>query len=525
MRLEHRVVLGVLIAVLLATSVSAEEKVYWNVVQKIMEEAFENSQAMDNASWLSDVYGPRNAKSPSYMAAANWAKNKLVQYGLPNARLEPYEFRTGYVYEYISVHMMAPQYMPIIAYPAPWSAGTGGKVRGNVVYINFEDVASEADLEQYRGKLKNSIIFTRPIQKLSPHFEPMATEFTDEQLDEMAKIPVGPRVPEERRGRRSRRSGRERLSRQQIIEFVFGEGALAIVGTDGKSDFGTVTVGISGYIHDTRPWEENAPPNPTELIMAAEHYNRIMRILEKDIPVELELDIKVSFTRDDPNDYNVVAEIPGTDLADEIVLFGGHLQANPAGTGATDNAAGVVVCMEVARIFKQLGLKPRRTVRIGLWGGHEMGLFGNRSHVRNNFADLEKKEYKPDYHNLSAYFNVDHGNGKIRAVSVAGNEVVRSIFTEWMKPLHSLGMSHLLTTKMPIGGNPGLHEAYSEVGLPGYYFYQDRIDMETQAHTNMDVYDRLIEENLMTNTVILATFVYHTAMRDEKLPRIAPLPW
>jgi len=312
----------VLIAVLLATSVSAEEKVYWNVVQKIMEEAFENSQAMDNASWLSDVYGPRNAKSPSYMAAANWAKNKLVQYGLPNARLEPYEFRTGYVYEYISVHMMAPQYMPIIAYPAPWSAGTGGKVRGNVVYINFEDVASEADLEQYRGKLKNSIIFTRPIQKLSPHFEPMATEFTDEQLDEMAKIPVGPRVPEERRGRRSRRSGRERLSRQQIIEFVFGEGALAIVGTDGKSDFGTVTVGISGYIHDTRPWEENAPPNPTELIMAAEHYNRIMRILEKDIPVELELDIKVSFTRDDPNDYNVVAEIPGTDLADEIVLFG-----------------------------------------------------------------------------------------------------------------------------------------------------------------------------------------------------------
>jgi len=163
--------------------------------------------------------------------------------------------------------------------------------------------------------------------------------------------------------------------------------------------------------------------------------------------------------------------------------------------------------MEVARIFKQLGLKPRRTVRIGLWGGHEMGLFGNRSHVRNNFADLEKKEYKPDYHNLSAYFNLDHGNGKIRAVSVVGNEVVRSIFTEWMKPLHSLGMSHLLTTKMPIGGNPGLHEAYSEVGLPGYYFYQDRIDMETQAHTNMDVYDRLIEENLMTNTVILAVLL------------------
>ena len=525
MKALHGFVLGMFIAVLLTASVSAEEEVYWDVVDRIMEEAFENSQVLENASWLADVFGPRNAKSPSYMAAANWAKNKLVEYGLPSARLEPYEFRTGYVYQYISVHMMAPQYMPIIAYPAPWSAGTDGKVRGNVTYINFEEITSETDLEQYRGKLRNSIVFTRPIQKLSPHFEPMAYTFTDEQLDEMAKIPIGPSVPERRRGRRSDRSGGERLSRKQILEFVFGEGALAIVRTDGQSDFGTVVVGISGYIHDTRPWEENAPPNPTELIMAAEHYNRIMRILEKDIPVELELEVDVGFTKDDPNDYNVVAEIPGTDLADEIVVLGGHLQANPAGTGATDNAAGVVACMEVVRIFKELGIKPRRTVRIGLWGGHEMGLFGNRAHVRKHFADLEKKEYKPDYHNLSAYFNVDHGNGKIRGVSIMGNEVLRSIFTEWIKPLHSLGMSHLFTSEMPVDGNRGQHEAYAEVGLPGFYFYQDRMDMNSQVHSNMDVYDRLVEENLMTNTVILATFVYHAAMRDEKLPRIAPLPW
>ena len=252
--------------------------------------------------------------------------------------------------------------------------------------------------------------------------------------------------------------------------------------------------------------------------MAAEHYNRIMRILEKNIPVEIELDVKVSYTTDDPNDYNVVAEIPGTDLADEIVLFGGHLQANPAGTGATDNAAGVVMSMEVARIFKALGLKPRRTVRIGLWGGHEMGCFGNRSHVSKNFADLKKKLYKKDYHNLSAYFNVDHGIGRIRAVSIMGNEELRGIFTEWIKPLHALGMAHLFSTGME-------HEAYSEVGLPGFYFFQDRIDMETNAHTNMDSVDRLIEENLMANAVILSTFVYHAAMRDEKLPRVAPLPW
>ena len=181
--------------------------------------------------------------------------------------------------------------------------------------------------------------------------------------------------------------------------------------------------------------------------------------------------------------------------------------------------------MDVARIFQKLGIKPRRTVRIGLWGGHEIGLLGNRAHVRRHYADLEKKEYKADYENLSAYFNLDHGNGRIRAVSIAGNETLRSIFAEWIKPLHSLGMRHLLTTNTPIGGNPGLHAAYAEVGLPGFYFYQDRMDMDSHVHGNMDVFDRIVEENLMANTVILATFVYHAAMRDERLPRVAPPPW
>jgi hypothetical protein len=175
--------------------------------------------------------------------------------------------------------------------------------------------------------------------------------------------------------------------------------------------------------------------------------------------------------------------------------------------------------MEVVRIFKKLGIKPRRTIRVGFWGGHDGGgLAGNRAHVRKHFADRKTKEYKKDYHNLVAYFDNDHGTGKIRAVSIMGNEEIRSIFTEWMKPLHNLGMSHLFTTGM-------YHEAYAEVGLPGFYFHQDRMDMNTNVHSSMDVYDRLVPENMMTNSVILATFVYHAAMRDEKLPRIAPLPW
>ena len=529
MKAKHFFIAGLLMIFASASSIQAQEPVYWDVVEKIMEEAFEHSEVMENVSWLADVFGPRNVKTPSYRAAAEWARDRLKEYGLPNARLEPYEFGSGWNIGYTSVHMTAPQYLPVIAYPAPWSSGTGGKIRAHAIYINFDEIISETDLEHYRGKLQNAILFMRPKVKLSPNFEPMATKFTEEQLDEMAKIPIAPKVSvlelEMRRQQRSGRSpGENRLTSRQIIDFVFAEGAAAIAHPDGRHDFGNVSAGR--YNRIARLWEEDAPPQPTELVLAAEHYNRIIRILEKDIPVEMEIEIRTNFFRGDPNDHNVVAEIPGTDLSDEIVVFGGHLQSVPVGTGATDNAAGVATAMEVMRIFKKLGIEPQRTVRVGFWGGHDgAGLAGNRSHVRRNFADPATKEYKKDYHNLSAYFDVDHGTGKIRAVSVMGNEEIRSIFTEWMKPLHGLGMTHLIPGGMPIGGNRGYHEAYAEVGLPGFYFYQDRLDMETNAHTTMDMVDRLVPENTMTNAVILATFVYHAAMRDERLPRVAPLPW
>jgi len=522
MKARPEFVVGILIAVLLTSTVSAEEKIHWDVVDKIMEEAFENSQVMENASWLADVFGPRNMNTPSYRAAAEWARKRLVEYGLSNARLEPYEFGAGYLNEYISVHMTAPQYMPIIAYPAPYSSSTDGKIRAHAVYINFEELVSESDLDQYRGKLQDTVIFIRPKQEITPHFEPMATRYTDEQLDEMAKIPVAPRVSvletELRRQERRRRSpSDDRLTKQQILDFVFAEGAAAIAHPDGQHDFGTVSVG--NYNRVEKPWRVDLPPQPTELVLAAEHYNRILRILEKDVPVEMEVEVRMTFFRDDLTDYNVVAEIPGTDLAHEIVVMGGHLQSVPVGTGATDNAVGVVTAMEAARILKAIGVKPRRTIRVGFWGGHDGGgLAGNRAHVSKHFADRKTKKYKKDYHNLVAYFDNDHGTGKIRAVSVMGNEEIRSIFTEWMKPLHNLGMSHLITSGM-------YHEAYAEVGLPGFYFHQDRMDMDTNVHSTMDVLDRLVPENTMSNSVVLATFVYHAAMRDEKLPRVAPLPW
>ena len=511
MKSQIRFVAGMSLVLIAASSLRAEEPVHWDVVQQIREEAFERSQIMETASWLTDVYGPRNSKSTGYRQAAEWAKGQLEKYGLSDARLEPFEFAVGWENLYTSVHMMTPQYMPLIAYPAPWSAGTDGKLRAETMAINIREIVTREDLEKYQGEVRDKIILTEPIRKLTPHLEPMTVRYTDAELDELAKPPMAPRE------RRSRRRRQERLSREDIFEFFFAEGAAAVAHTDGKNDFGTVDTAVGGYAMERKLWEADAPPPIREIIMAAEHYNRIMRVMEKDITVELEVEFKVAFPRDDPYDYNVVAEIPGSDLADEIVLMGGHLQSEPVGTGATDDAAGCAVSMEVVRIFQELGIKPRRTIRIGLWGGHEMGLFGNRSHVRENYADLAKQEYKKDYHNLSAYFNVDNGSARIRALSIQGSEVTRAIFSEWIKPLHNLGMRHLLTTG-------SAHEAYQEVGLPGYYFFQDRMDPR-RYHSNMDLYDRLVPEDMMANTVILATFVYHAAMRDEKLPRIAPLPW
>jgi len=503
---------GLFFLLMIVSSVSAQEKVYYDVVQELMEYEFENSDVMENADWLCNVFGGRNVKTPAYREAAEWCVKRLKEYGLTNAHLEPYEFGNGWDIEYVSVHMVAPKYMPIIGFPVMWSSGTTGKIRAPAIHINFDEITSEADLESYQGKLKDRIILISPIIEISPHFEALPVTWSKERLDEREKIPIASRVPRERRRRRSGEL------RQKIVDFVFGEGAVAIVHPDGRHYYGSAT--SDGYIRAStgKPWE-GKPPKPTELVLAVEHYNRMMRILEKDIPVEMEIEVRTNFFRGNPNDHNVIAEIKGTDLAHEIVIVGGHLQSESFGTGAMDNAAGVVTAMEAVRILKAIGVKPRRTIRMGLWGGHEIGVLGNRAHVRKHFADPVKKEYKKDYDNFVVYFDMDTGPGRIRGINCAGSEVLRAIFKEWIKPLHGIGMSHIFTT------GP-MHTAYTEVGLLGLTFDHDRREIDDwNAHTNMDVYERLFPDGMMQTAVVVATLAYHAAMRDEKLPRVWPLPW
>jgi Zn-dependent M28 family amino/carboxypeptidase len=264
------------------------------------------------------------------------------------------------------------------------------------------------------------------------------------------------------------------------------------------------------------------PPAPTQLVLAVEHYGRIWRTLEKKVPVTVELDVRNSFHDADRNSYNVLADLPGSDpkLASEIVMLGGHFDGWHAGTGATDNAAGSAVMMEAIRILKASGLKLRRTVRIGLWGAEEQGLLGSRAYVKEHFADRETMALKPEHAKVSAYFNVDNGTGAIRGIYQQGNEAVAPIFAAWMEPFRNLGM-----TTMTIRNTGGTdHLAFDAVGIPGFQFIQDEIEYDTRTHhSNMDTYERIQAADMMKNAVIVASYVYHAANRDQMIPR-KPLP-
>jgi len=499
-----------IIPLLLVSSASAQESVHWDVVQKIMEEGFNNSHIMADVSYLTDVYGPRLAKSPSYIASAKWVKKKFEEYGLENVRLEPYEFGVGWRNDLTSVHMTKPQYMPIIAYPQSWSSATNGKVRGPVVHIDFENITSENDLAEYEGKLNNAIIFSTPKRMLTPSFEPEAVLLSKEQLDEMARIKISPAAS----NRSGRYRGTDKLPRRRIIDFVFSEGAAAVVRPCRVYDDGTVMVTkVAG-----KPWAKDAPKPPTELVMAVEHYNRIMRILEKGIPVEMEVEIRVSLFDEDLTDYNVIAEIPGSDLAHEIVMLGAHLDAHAGATGAEDNATGAAQVLEAARILKAIGAKPRRTIQFALWGGEETGHLGSKAYVAKHFIDPESKEFTSEHKNFSCYFNLDYGCGKIRGVYLMNNLLAHPILNEWMKPFHNLDMTHLvLVPGQDIGSD---HEQFRAVGLPIFPFLQDPVENDSRTfHSNMDFYDKIVPEYLIQGTVVCAGFVYHAAMSDVKIPR------
>jgi hypothetical protein len=282
----------------------------------------------------------------------------------------------------------------------------------------------------------------------------------------------------------------------------------------GRGDHGSVLVGGGG----SRNLKD--PVTPPTVAVVTEHYGRIARMLKKNVPVTLEMDIKNTFYDQDLTMFNIIAEIPGTDKADEIVMLGGHFDSWHGGTGAVDNAAGTAAMMEAMRILKTTGLRLRRTVRIGLWGGEEQGLIGSRQYVRQQFGDPATMKLLPGHAKLSGYFNIDNGTGALRGVYLQGNEAIAPVFSAWMEPFRNLGMTTLSIRNT--GGTD--HLAFDAVGLPGFQFIQDPVEYSTLSHhSNLDVYERIQPADMMKNAVIVASFVYHTANREQLLPR-KPLP-
>jgi carboxypeptidase Q len=512
-------------AALVAMPAAAQEKVDLAAIDKIKAEGLERSQVMETASWLTDVYGARLTGSPNIKAAGEWAAKKLTEWGMVNAKLEPWGyFGRGWTNERLSLHVISPTPWPVIAYAAAWTPGTNGTVTGDVMRVQLDSVSQ---LAKYRGKMRNAFVMLQSPRKLAPKFAGDAERYRQAELDSMAALGPQPGRAGGAGGGRGGRGGAAAdpavLTAQQRAEFLATEGVAAILQPGG----GDSTRGTMGTVFTTAAGSRD-PKNPTRtltLLLAPEHYNRIARILEKGQPVRMEANVKNTFYDQDLDAFNIVAEIPGTDpaLKDELVMLGAHFDSWHAGTGATDNAAGSAVMMEALRILKATGVPLRRTVRIGLWTGEENGLLGSRAYVRNTFGNpadtTGTAPVKPAYDKFSGYFNVDNGTGKIRGVYLQGNAAVGPIFTEWMKPFNSMGAGTV--TIRNTGGTD--HGSFDAVGLPGWQFIQDAVEYDSRTHhSNMDVFDRLVADDMKHNATIVAAFVYLAANRDAKLPRKAP---
>jgi carboxypeptidase Q len=494
---------------------AAGESLDYDAIYRIKDEAVNRSQVMETLSYLTDVHGPRLTNSPNMRAAAAWAKTRLESHGLEKVALEVWgPFGRGWVNERMVAAMTAPQPFPLLAFPKAWTPGTDGPVKGDVVRV---EIAKVEDFEKWKGKLKDKILLVSPSRAVPPYFESPTRRWEEKGLTDLTR-------PQLRRGGGFPGGGGGNLLsadfRRQRMAFFLKEGARAIVemSSGARGDNGAVIVQAPPEgEHMRQPTDAKVLP---QVVVAAEHYSRLLRILDKKIPVSLELDVRNRFTDADLNSVNVIAELPGSDKADEVVMIGAHFDSWHSGTGTTDNGVSSAVMMEAMRILKAAGLKPRRTIRMALWTGEEQGLLGARAYVKAHFADRYDIKPTPEHGKLAAYFNMDNGGGAFRGVYLQGNEGVASIFDAWMKPFNNLGMTTL--SIRPTGSTD--HVAFDEVGLPGFQFIQDPIEYGSRTHhTNLDVYERAVPDDLVQNAITIATFAYHAANREQALPR-KPLP-
>jgi hypothetical protein len=503
----------------------ATESIDLQVVTRIRQEGTQHSKVMQTLSELTDRIGPRLAGSQNLKNANLYVQQQLTDWGLANSHLEGFSFGRGWALDSISIRMTAPDNAVLFGFPKAWTPATNGALKGEVVAVKIK---STEDFEKFKGQLAGKIVLVGEPRDLKPESEAALHRYDDAKLKELAEfnIPGGAyKDPTGRVWTREEIMQRRRLS-VATDKFLQDEKVAASIEAS-RGDEGIL------FVQGTQNYKPGSPDGVLQLVIAAEQFNRMERLLDRKIPVSVELDVKSYFESPDGGTiFNNIAELPGTDKKDELVLIGGHLDSWHAGTGATDNAAGVAVAMEAIRILQALGLKPRRTIRVALWAGEEEGLLGSQAYVKEHFGypDVPKDDTTPSYmrttplpvvlkpgqEKVSAYFNLDNGTGKIRGIYAQENASVVPIFEKWGEPFRDLGFT---TVTMRTTGSTD-HVSFDAIGIPGFQFIQDSVEYETRTHhSNMDVYDRAQRDDLIQASIIMASFLYDAANRDEMMPR------
>jgi hypothetical protein len=492
-------------------------------INRIRGEAVTRSQAMETHWWLSEVYGPRATGTPSYTQGADWVMKKFNEWGLKNIHVERFPFGQGWTIERFSIHMIAPQTAALIGQPRWNSPSTNGPVAADVVHVQ---AATEADLARYKGQLQGKIVVSQGVRAVRMLDGRVVLQMTDADWAEAMKVPE----PAAARPPVAPAAGAPApLTPAALQRFLVAEGAAAYLdrGSDNDApaggsnlswqtqlvDGGTIFPG-SGGSRDPK-----VPALVPSATIAVEHYNRIVRLLARGQAVRMEINIQATFHPEtDPagNAFNIIAEIPGTDLANEVVIMGAHFDTYPYATGATDNTTGSSAMIEAVRVIQALGLKPRRTIRVALWAAEEQGLLGSREYVARHFYDAKIKTPKPGHENVQAYFNLDNGTGRIVGIWGQGNTGAMKLFEEWGKPLKDIGWKNV----SPRSVSQTDHGSFEDAGIPGFQFIQERLEYNSRTHhSNMDTFDHVQKDDVIQQGAVAAVFAWYAANTPGRLPR------
>ena len=481
----------------------------WQMVARIREEGLQRSQLATTLSYMTDVLGARLTNSRDMERAQRWVVDEMKRIGLVNTVTEPFmDYGVSWDNEYVSLHLVEPDYQPMVGYPIAHTPGTGGK---QVLQVVIADVRTKQDLEQYRGRLRGmAVLGTRPPTVDLTRFATGTPRRTDAEMRQLEEALVRPP-----RSSPARLRNPDVLSSVERLDFFKAEGAAVVL--ESPSGWPGAVRGYARPGARADRWSREATlASLPVVVVTPEHYNRMYRILARDMPVTIEIEIRNRIGETVEQASNVLGDIPGSDLADEVVMLGAHLDTWHASPNASDNTSGVAVMLEAARILRAVGAVPRRTIRVALWSGEEQGLWGSRAYVKQHFGDPNDAAVgvTPAYEKFSVYFNQDYGPGQYRGIWLQGNEHVRQTFTAWMEPFGDLGMTTV--SVLSVGSTD--HVPFDNAGLPAFQFLQARVG-GTGGHTNLDFYDTLPIEDLMKNAVIMASLVYHAAMSDTRMPR------